>query len=289
MTEDPGSDGDETPVGTRPFISLLTDYGTADEFVAVCKGVMWRIVPAATLLDVTHEIRAGDVRAGALALARAIGYLPSGVHFAVVDPGVGTDRRALALRAEDGRFFVGPDNGLLSPAVALCGGAVAAVELEPARWNMPDPSPTFAGRDVFAVAAAALAGGVPLEDLGTPVAPELLRPLLLPLPQRADDGVVHGVVFWVDRFGNCATNITEDDLAEAGIARGDSVVLRIGERRERVPFVTTFADVPADRPLAFIDSAGQFAVAVNGGDAARELDVADGTVVAVEKARANLL
>lgn len=285
----PEADAASPPVVARPFVSFLSDYGTADEFVAVCKGVIWRIVPTATVLDVTHEIRAGDIRSGALALARAIGYLPSGVHLAVIDPGVGTDRRALALRTEDGRFFVGPDNGVLSPAVALCGGAVEAVTLEPARWNMPDPSPTFAGRDVFAVAAAALAGGVPMSDLGTDVAPALLRPLLLPLPQVGDDGVVHGVVLWVDRFGNCATNVTEDDLAEAGIARGDSVVVRAGERRERLPYVATFADVPDSRPLGFIDSAGQFAVAVNGGDASAEFEISEGTVVAVEKARVNLL
>ena len=200
------------------------------------------------------------------------------MHLAVVDPGVGTDRKAIALETADGRYFVGPDNGILSPAVAISGGAVAAVVLEPDKWGLGDPSPTFWGRDVFAPATAVLAGGESMFDLGRRVEPTELMPLLVPLAQVAE-GEAHGVILWVDRFGNAQTNITPGELAEIGIHPGDIMNLRHGSRRDRIPFARTFADVDPGRLLAFVDSTGQVAVAVNGASAAVELDLPTGTAI----------
>lgn len=273
---------------SQPIISFLSDYGRDDEFVAVCKGVMLRVMPDARVLDVTHGVMPGNVQGGALTLARAIPYLPEGVNLAIVDPGVGTDRKAVAIETTDGRRFVGPDNGLLSPAVALSGGTVRAVELDPSRWGMTEPSPTFAGRDVFSPAAAALAGGVDIADLGTPVQASGLMPLILPLTQ-IKDARAHGVVFWIDRFGNVQTNVTQTDLTELEVEPGATIRFHHNERSERIPLVRTFADVDAGRLLAFIDSAGQLAVGVNGGNAALELEIGEGAPVSVEAAPASLI
>lgn len=262
------------------LVTFLSDYGTDDEFAAVCKGVILQAVPDTRIVDVTHAIPPGDVRAGALSLLRALPFFPVGVHLAVVDPGVGTDRKAIVIETADGRHFVGPDNGLLSPAVAIFGGAVAAVVLEPETWGLGEPSPTFWGRDVFAPATAVLAGRESMYDLGRRIEPVELVPLLIPLAQVAE-GEAHGVILWVDRFGNAQTNITPDILAEVGVRPGDMLTLHHGNRRERVPFVRTFADVDAGRLLAFVDSAGQVAFAVNGGNAAAELDLPAGTAVRV--------
>jgi S-adenosylmethionine hydrolase len=274
----------------RP-VTFLSDYGLQDEFAAVCKGIIWQLAPGTPILDITHGIAPGNIRSGALTLARAIQYVPVGVHLAVVDPGVGTDRAALAVEAADGRFFIGPDNGLLSPAVQICGGASAAVRLDPERWGMTDPSPTFAGRDVFAPAAGALAVGADLGDLGDTADPAGLTALLLPLCQ-VEAGIVRGVVLWVDRYGNVSTNITEADLTDAGIGGGDAILISTAiagrTRRERVPFVRTFADVETGRLLAFVDSAGQLAIAVNGGDAASELGIGEGATITAEPSPALL-
>ncbi len=271
-----------------PLVTFLSDYGVSDEFAAVCCGVMRRVLPSVEILDVSHGVAHGDIRGGALMLARAIPYLPEGVHLAIVDPGVGTERKAVALETTDGRLFVGPDNGLLSPAVALSGGAVRAVVLDPSRWGMADPSPTFAGRDVFAPAAAALAGGVSLEEVGEPVSADGLVPLILALPQ-VEDGAASGVVFWIDRFGNVQTNITEVQLHELGITLGDTLEVVHAGRTERMPFVRTFADADKGRLLAFIDSAGQLGVGVNMGNAAAELGVIDGAAIEVRRAHSGLI
>jgi S-adenosylmethionine hydrolase len=271
-------------VGRRhDTVSFLTDYGLDDEFVGVCKGIVVRIAPGATLIDVSHGVPPFDVRAGALTLLRAVPYLPDGVHLAVVDPGVGTDRRAIAVEAADGNLFVAPDNGLIGPAVAASGGAGRAVVLDPSRFTTTEPSATFWGRDVFAPAAGYLASGVELDELGDRVDVAALRPLLLPLAQRDDAGAIRAVVLWVDRFGNCASNVTEEDLAEAGIGAGSSIWVHHGDsRRERVPFVRTFADAQPGRLLAFIDSAGHLAIAVSSGSAAADLGIGPGDTLTLE-------
>lgn len=266
-----------------PLITFLSDYGRVDEFVAVCTGVIWRIAPRARVLDVSHDIAPGNIRGGALALARAIPYLPKGTHLAIVDPGVGTDRKAIGVETTDGRRFVGPDNGLLSPGVAICGGAVRAVELDPIRWGVEDPSATFAGRDVFAPAAGALAAGADLSELGADVRPEELVPLVLPLSQ-AKGRRIYGVVFWIDRFGNVQTNITQSDLEAVGVDVGDTVQIYCDERLLRVVFVRTFAEVDRGEILGFIDSAGQFSLGINGGSAAEALEIAEGAPVSAERA-----
>lgn len=267
----------------RP-ISFLSDFGLEDEFVAVCKGVIWQILPDVRILDVTHGVPRHDVRAGALALTRAIQYLPAGVHLAVVDPGVGTERKALAVRSADERLFVGPDNGLLSPAVQVCGGATGAVVLDPSRWGMRSPASTFHGRDVFAPAAAALAGGVPMEEVGHAVDPAGLLPLLLPLCRQHEDGSLAAMVLWVDHYGNCATNVSELDLDDAGISEGDMLEVEAGGRRERLPFVPTYGAVEIGRPLAAVDSAGQLALSVSHGSAAEMLGLGEGEGLTIRKA-----
>jgi len=272
-------------------ISFLTDYGLQDEFVAVCKGVMLQIVADARVLDVTHDIEPGNIRAGALAYLRAIQYLPVGVHLGVVDPGVGTDRRAIALRSVDEsgtRYFVGPDNGVLSPALAICGGACEAVLLDPSRWGVERTNTTFHGRDVFAPAAGALAGGVSLAELGTPVSPSELVPLILPLSRLVEE-TIHGMIFWVDRFGNAQTNIPGEDLAVLGVEVGMELLVQMGEARQRFPFVETFGDIEKGQPLAYVDSSGQLAFAVHRGNAAEEFALQEGAAVAVASAPLRLL
>ena len=167
-----------------PFVSFLSDYGRADEFVGVCHAVMLDIAPDLRIVDVTHDIPAFDVRAGALALVRAVQYLPDGVVLAVVDPGVGTDRRCVAVDVGNA-VLVGPDNGLLAPAVAMLGGPQRVVRDHRRPSTSCDaPGPTFAGRDVMAPAAAYLAAGLAIDALGPEVDPVLLTPGLVPLPQR---------------------------------------------------------------------------------------------------------
>ena len=184
-------------------ISFLTDYGHADEFVGVCKAVIRQLAPHATVLDISHDLPVHDVRAGSLALVRSIQYLPDGVILAVVDPGVGSGRKAVAVQAgERGEYlFVGPDNGLMAPAVAMVGGAMSAVVLTNEEYHLVSPGPTFAGRDIFAPVAARLCSGVPLEEFGDSIDPASLLPGVLPLTRVEDESVL-GEVLWVDRYGN---------------------------------------------------------------------------------------
>ena len=216
-------------------LSLLTDYGLGDEFVGVVKAVIADLAPEVRVLDLTHDIAPFDVRAGSLALARSISYIPSGVVMAVVDPGVGSDRKAIAVEVAGGEgVLVGPDNGLLAPAVALAGGAERAVELTNPEYQLLAPGATFAGRDIFAPAAAYLCTGVPITDLGPELDADLLVPATIPLP-RHEDGALLAEVLWVDRFGNCQLNIGPEELAELGsvgdIDPADPVALRAAVSR----------------------------------------------------------
>ncbi len=197
-------------------VSFLTDYGLDDEFVGVVKSVIRDLAPHATVIDLTHGIRPFDVRGGSLALARSISYVAEGVVLAVVDPGVGTARRAVAIEVAGGAgVLVGPDNGLLAPAVAIAGGADRAVDLTNPEHHLAAPGATFAGRDVFAPVVAHLCNGGDLTDLGPLVDTGLLMPGMVALPRDEPDGV-HAEVLWVDRFGNCQLNVGPEDLT-AGV------------------------------------------------------------------------
>lgn len=259
-------------------ISFLSDYGLEDEFVGVVKGVIRSIAPAVAVIDITHHIPPHDVRAGALALARSMQYLPSGVVLGVVDPGVGTDRRAVAVEVggEDGErgYLVGPDNGLLASAVAMAGGSIRAVELTNPDYRLPAPGPTFAGRDIFAPAAAHLCLGVDLDDLGPSVDPLSLMPGILPLSRPEGDGIV-GEALWVDRFGNVQLNIDPDEVA----VLGGTVMLRWGDKSRSATTVTTYAEVGPGQVGLVVDSYGLLSVALNRASAAAELRLAAGDAV----------
>ncbi len=262
-------------MAVRP-ISFLSDFGSVDEFVGVVHGVIARIAADIPVIDVTHGVRRGDVRAGALALLRAVQYLPNGVVLAVVDPGVGTGRRAIVAETDWGHF-VGPDNGLLAPAVAMVGGAQRLVSLEAEGFRLPRDGITFDGRDVFAPAAAVLASGeARLDDLGPELDPVSVTPLLLPLVEHAE-GSVSGEVFWIDRFGNAQTNVTPDDLRLAGLQPGSDVVVRVGASEHAMRWVDAYGDGEAG--VVHVDSYGLIAIAVPGGRADEAFKLSEGLSV----------
>src|SRR5881227_3235162 len=193
------------------FITFLTDFGLEDDFVGTCHGVIKRIAPDAHIIDITHGVPPQGVLQGALTLANSLPFMPAGVHLAVVDPGVGGARRALALRDAQGRLHVGPDNGLLIPAAEKLGGIVEARELANPEYALESVSRTFHGRDLFAPAAAHLALGVPLEELGPPIAPDALARLDLPRPEVGSTRI-HSTVISIDRFGNVQLNLEREHL-----------------------------------------------------------------------------
>ena len=257
-------------------VSFISDFGLADEFVGVVHGVIHRIAPGVKVIDVTHGVRRGDVRGGALALLRAVQYMPRGVALAVVDPGVGTGRRPIAAETEWG-FFVGPDNGLLAPAVAMVGGALRFVVLEAEEFRLPRDGVTFDGRDVFAPAAAVLASGeAEMGDLGPDLDPASVTPLLLPLTE-VENGWIDGEVWWVDQFGNAQTNVSPEDLQGVGLSPGGTVIVRVGATRHEIPWVTAYGD--GDDPIVHVDSYGMIAIAVPGGRADQALGLAEGVSV----------
>ncbi|MFP3915658.1 MAG: S-adenosyl-l-methionine hydroxide adenosyltransferase family protein [Actinomycetota bacterium] len=261
-------------------ISFLSDFGYRDEFVGVVHGVLATLAPDSRVVDVTHSVPRGDVRAGALALTRSIQYLPRGVVLAVVDPGVGTDRKAIAAETEWG-FFVGPDNGLLSPAVALMGGAGRIVAIENEEARIPSDGETFHGRDVFGPAAALLASGeAPLEELGPELGSDQVVPLLLPLPETKN-GTVTGEAWWIDTFGNVQTNISPSDLAGVGLAPGMTATVKIGAHLHQLRWVTAYGDVGEGEALLHVDSSGLVALAVRAGRADEGLGLGEGTPVSV--------
>jgi len=249
------------------FISFLSDFGRSDEFVGVVHGVIARIAPEARVIDVGHDFPRGDIQVAALALLRAIQYLPQGVAMAVVDPGVGTERRAIAAETPWG-FFVGPDNGLLGPAVAMVGGAGAIVSIENPEFRISAEGSTFGGRDVFAPAAAVLASGeASLRDLGPEVDPGGVTPMMLPLVEPDGGGGLLGEVLWVDHFGNAQTNVTPAELNSLGLGPGDDVLVGIGGAEFRLEWAEAYGDVEDGEGLVHVDSYGQIAIAVRDGRA----------------------
>ena len=259
-------------------ISFLSDFGHRDEFVGVVHGVLSKLAPESSVIDIGHEVARGNVRSGALALTRAIQYLPEGVCLAVVDPGVGSSRKALAAQTSWG-FFVGPDNGLLSPAVTMVGGALKMVSIENPEAMIPSPGETFHGRDVFAPAAALLASGeAALEDLGPELSGDEVTPLLLPLAE-ADSVMIIGEAWWVDGFGNIQTNIAPADLEMMGHSQGDVVAVKVGASMHDLLWVGSYSEVSDGEALLHVDSAGLMAIAVRGQDASEDLGIGEGVAV----------
>ena len=261
-------------------VSFLSDYGMSDEFVGVVKSVIADLAPHARVIDLVQEIAPFDVRAGSLALARCIPYVPHGVILAVVDPGVGSTRRGVAISVAGGTgIFVGPDNGLLPAAIALAGGAEEAVVLSNTDYQFAAPGTTFAGRDIFAPAAAHLCNGVPLRELGESIDPSLLLPGVIPLP-REENGGLSGEVTWVDRFGNCQLNVSVDDVALWGSQIRVVVVnTASGERVTRsLRVVENFSQIAGGLGLV-IDSYGMLSICVDRGSAALELQLGGGDLV----------
>lgn len=271
------------------WITFLTDYGLQDHFVGVCHGVMATIAPDSRVLDVTHLVPPGNVGHGAELLRQAIRYLPAGVHLAIVDPGVGTARKAVVLAAGES-LLIGPDNGLLVPAAEELGGTSAAFEVTNADFLLGNVSATFHGRDIFAPAAAHLSAGIPPARLGPSVDPGTLVRLPAPL-RRIADGLVHGQVVLADRFGNLQTSLDHAFCQDAGITAGTELRLKASDLRLKaggravvLPYVPTFGSVPEGRLLAHIDSSGRLSLAVNRGSAAETLGLAEGSVFTLTRA-----
>jgi S-adenosylmethionine hydrolase len=255
---------------SRPVITLLTDYGADSEFPGICHGVIRRACPDAAIIDITHAIPRHDARHGALILRSALPYMPVGIHVAVVDPQVGTERRAVAVRCDDDRVFVGPDNGLLALAIDQAGGAIEAIDISRSPHRLEPVSATFHGRDVFAPVAAALAAGAPLAEAGDPIDAESLTGLDLPKPRREGDSMVAHVLL-ADVYGNVTLDLRHEDLPESGLAFGRSLEVSANGHARRATFTGTFADVPAGDLLLYEDGSRTLALAVNRGDAAAEL------------------
>ena len=256
-------------------VSLLTDYGLIDEFVGVVKAVIRDIAPHAATIDLTHHITPFDVRAGALALARCISYVPSGVVLAVVDPGVGGTRKAVAIEVADGEgVLVGPDNGLLAPAVAMAGGAGRAVVLTNEEYHLQSHGATFAGRDIFAPVVGHLCNGVDLVELGELIDADELMPGMVPLPRREPEGLV-GEVLWVDHFGNCQLNIGPDEIAEWGT----QLQVSFGESQRVATRQHTFADVATGAVGLVVDGCGMLALVLDQRSAAIDLGIGAGDQV----------
>ncbi|MEQ9368294.1 MAG: SAM-dependent chlorinase/fluorinase [Coleofasciculus chthonoplastes F3-SA18-01] len=248
----------------NPIITLLSDFGINDVYVGVMKGVIAQINPALTIIDLTHEIPRQNIAAARFNLMNAYPYFPDRtIHVAVVDPGVGSQRRAIALQADDG-FLVGPDNGLFS-GILTQSTIVFAVELtNPEFWRTPTPSQTFHGRDIFAPVGAHLASGVPLAELGSVIEPSTLVQLPIPELTKTATGIT-GSIQYIDHFGNLITDIPAADVT------GKTWLVTVNQRQ--IPTGQTYSDRPLGELIALIGSHGWVEIAVNGGSAQSELQL----------------
>ena len=264
----------------RDIVSFVSDYGLEDEFVGVCHGVILGIASHVRVIDVHHNILRQDIRHGAVVLRQTSPFLPDSVHLAVVDPSVGSKRRAVAVETKWGEVFVGPDNGLLLPAADVRGGIKGAYELTDARFHLTPVSRTFQGRDVFSPAAAHIANGTSPAELGPPVAPDDLVRLEIPEAWVHDDHL-HAEVLQVDRFGNLQLNFARAALGDLSLEEGNLLEVRLEGHRLRVPFASTFADVKAGEFVLVEDSYHALSLAINKGDAAAKLRAGPGSTVIV--------
>ena len=260
------------------WVTFLSDYGHDDVFVGVCKGVIAQMAPHVRIIDVCHLIAPQDVEQGAVQLAGAMPYLPVGIHLAVVDP-QGVHARGLVVRTADGSLLVGPDNGLLSLAWEAAGGVDLAVDVSRSAHRLEPVSATFHGRDVFAPVAAALAAGADLPDAGSPLSPDELMRVELPVARSAEDGSLVAHVLVVDRFGNAGLNVSHEELAGTGITLGETVEIEAAGERFLATYAGTFADVGPGELIVYEDAYRSLAIAINRGDARATLGLRDDSEV----------
>jgi len=262
------------------LITFLTDFGLEDDFVGTCHGVMKRIAPEVEIIDITHGIQPQSILQGALVLANTLPYLPEGVHLAVVDPGVGGDRREVAFRGQDGRLYVGPDNGLLLPAAEKLGGIEAAHEITNREYALEPVSATFHGRDIFSPAAAHLARGVDIAELGPGVEPDSLARLEVPRPEVGERRI-RACCLYVDRFGNMQLNLTRSDLQRLGAEPGTQVELELAYDRYYAVAARTFTDARDGEIILYEDAYENIAIAISGGSAAETFSARPGVDVRI--------
>jgi S-adenosyl-L-methionine hydrolase (adenosine-forming) len=275
---------------TRPFVSLLTDWGLRDPSPAIARGVILGIAPDAQVIDISHEVEKYNIRHGALVLWAALPFLPVGAHAAVIDPGVGTPRRPIAIEVARGDYLIGPDNGLMLAGAERLGGIVRVHLIENPQYHLPVVTATFHGRDLFAPAAAHLALGVPLDAIGAQVDPASLVRLDWP-PVVVRDGELETTVIYRDTFGNLKLAGLAADLADAlpGLEHGETLIVEsVGRgsktRRHQVPWTATFGDVPVGELVILEDSYGRLTIGQNQGSAAATLRVGDGDVLRLIRA-----
>ncbi len=265
----------------RP-VALLTDFGHRDPFVGICHGVILREDPAIPLIDLTHGIDRQDIRAGAVALFDSVPFLPDdAIVVGVVDPGVGSDRRAIAVESGEGMIFIGPDNGLLMSAIESRGGVKSAFEISGSPWRLEPVSETFHGRDIFSPVAAKLATGAAISDAGEAIdAGELVD---LDLPQAAMiDGDLTTAVLAIDHYGNARLAATPTDLGDFEF--GSPIEIDTDDMRRQAIYARTYADAENGDPMLLVDSTGSLSISVNGGDAAKLLRLEPGKVVRILRA-----
>jgi S-adenosylmethionine hydrolase len=271
----------------RPFVSMLTDWGLRDPYAAICHGVVLSIVPEALIVDITHEIDKFNIRHGALMLWCALPYMPIGAHMAVVDPGVGTRRRPIAIEVARGDLLVGPDNGLLIPGAEKLGGIVRVHVIDNLQYRLPVLTSTFHGRDLFAPAAAHLALGVPLEAIGPEIDPSELVAIDWP-PVTVRDDELESTVIYEDSFGNLKLTGVTADLLDAieGLSHGEKLEIQFTgwDKPITVRWAPTFGEVPVGEYLMYEDSYGRLCVGQNQGSAAETLSVAEGAAITVRRA-----
>jgi S-adenosylmethionine hydrolase len=259
-------------------ITFLSDFGLGDDFVGTCHGVMKQIAPDADLIDITHGIEPQSVLQGALVLANTLPYMPVGVHMAVVDPEVGTPRRALVIRARDGRLLVGPDNGLLIPAAEQLGGIVAAYEITNREYALSPVSPTFHGRDIFSPACAHLTRGLDPSELGAAVEVGSLVRLQIPEPEIGERRV-RATCLYVDRFGNVQLNVHADQVERLGIVPGKRVEVELAMDQFYALAARAFAEARSGDIILYEDAYRNIALAITRGNAAQTFGIHPGMEV----------
>ena len=262
------------------IISFLSDLGTSDESVGVCKAIIMQQAPNARVIDVTHEIAPFDIRAGALALTRAIQFLPTGIVLAAIDPGAPKDQRYIAVELENS-IFIGPDNGILAPAAQLLGDPIRVHELTNPEYRIEAPGGVFAARDIMAPAAGVIASGIDMSELGNEIPLEQLVPGMLQLSRHDEGGAFLGEVWSIDRFSNIQTNITPEELTSSGLRIGDTALVRVGQNDFMVKFVERYADLAKSQLGLIIDSTGMLSVVKNLDFAAKELGVSESDAIAI--------